>query len=106
MAAMVVASSTAVGRSAGGPCCSSSTARLPQQQQAHVTCRKNVSPVMRMSVVLVGAQSRSRASSFPVLRNALAENPAPVRSPPSRIGSLNCPVYFVNCDPLGEVGHQ
>lgn len=80
MAAMVVASSTAVavsgvGRREVGSCCSSSTAR-PQQLQ--VASRRNVSAVVGMSVVLVGAQSRSRGSSFSVMRNALAENPSPV----------------------------
>lgn len=82
MAAMVVASSTAmgmpaVGRRELGPC-SSPTAR-PQLVQ--LPSRKNVSSVVGTSVVLGKVNARSRESSFPVTRSALVENPSPVYWP-------------------------
>jgi hypothetical protein len=83
MAAMVVASSASaaagMGVGAVSPCCSSAA----RPQQVLVASRRRVCGVVGMSVVLVGAQPRSRGSGFSVLRNALAENPSPVRPPSS-----------------------
>jgi len=104
MAAMVVASSTAVGIGA----CSSSRLSQPQpqqpqlqqQQKVHVTRRKNASTKnsVQMSVVLVGVQSsRSRGSSFAVMRNALAENPAPRKHETFTVGDYMTPVTELFC---------
>ena len=88
MAAMLVASSTAVGvasavagRDSG--VCSSSAAR-PQQQLAHAPSWTRI-PGTVVSPVQMHVQSRGAA--FRVLRSTMTENPTPV-CPPLRLSSI------------------